>query len=84
MTHCNPFKMLAPHVTSEMTHKIQASISPLYFQIQAPTAATFTLNLPTFDGNILEWQLFWDSFDSAIHNTLTEVQKFNILNLDLV
>ncbi|XP_071176443.1 uncharacterized protein [Mytilus edulis] len=39
------------------------------------------LNLPTFDGNVLEWQSFWDSFDSAIHNnnTLTDVQKFNYL-----
>ena len=38
------------------------------------------LNLPTFDGNVLEWQSFWDSFDSAIHNnnTLTDVQKFNL------
>ncbi|XP_061168132.1 uncharacterized protein LOC133177057 [Saccostrea echinata] len=39
------------------------------------------LNLPIFEGNVLEWQSFWDSFDSAIHsnNTLTEVQKFNYL-----
>ncbi|XP_071177507.1 uncharacterized protein [Mytilus edulis] len=39
------------------------------------------LNLPTFDGNVLEWQSFWDSFDSAIHNnnTLTDVQRFNYL-----
>lgn len=34
-----------------------------------------------FEGNLLEWQSFWGSFDSAIHsyNTLTEVQKCNYL-----
>ena len=39
------------------------------------------LDLPKFEGNVLEWQSFWDSFDSAIHSnsTLSEVQKFNYL-----
>jgi hypothetical protein len=39
------------------------------------------LDLLTFEGNILDWQSFWDSFDSAIHsnNALAEVQKFNCL-----
>jgi hypothetical protein len=37
------------------------------------------LDLPVFEGNVLEWQLFWDLFESAIHsnNALTDVQKFN-------
>jgi hypothetical protein len=25
------------------------------------------LSLPTFDGNILQWQTFWDSFESTVH-----------------
>ena len=39
------------------------------------------IDLPKFDGSVLEWQSFWDSFDSAIHSnsTLSEVQKFNYL-----
>ncbi|XP_069108234.1 uncharacterized protein [Argopecten irradians] len=39
------------------------------------------LDLPTFSGDILEWQSFWDSFDTAIHSnqTLGDVQKFNYL-----
>ena len=26
------------------------------------------IEVPTFDGNILNWQIFWEQFDSAIHN----------------
>ena len=39
------------------------------------------LDLSKFDGSVLEWQSFWDSFDSAIHSnsTLSEVQIFNYL-----
>ena len=39
------------------------------------------LNLPTFNGNILDWNSFWDSFDTAVHSntSLSEVQKFNYL-----
>ncbi|XP_063404673.1 uncharacterized protein LOC134688131 [Mytilus trossulus] len=43
------------------------------------------LILPTFNGNILEWQSFWDSYESAVHYnpTLTDVQKFNYLKAQL-
>jgi len=39
------------------------------------------LTLPTFSGNPLMWQTFWDSFSAAVHsnNSLTGVQKFNYL-----
>ena len=39
------------------------------------------ISLPKFDGNIIKWQSFWDSFESAVHNneTLSNVQKFNYL-----
>ena len=39
------------------------------------------LQLPVFDGNIQQWQEFWDSFSSAIHEqqTLPAVSKFNYL-----
>ena len=34
------------------------------------------LNLPTFEGDILNWQSFWDSYESAIHtNPLSEMYK---------
>ena len=37
------------------------------------------LTLPTFSGNPLMWQTFWDSFSAAVHsnNLLTGVYKFN-------
>ena len=39
------------------------------------------LSLPTFCGDVLTGQAFWDSYESAIHlhKSLTEVQKFNYL-----
>ncbi|XP_063408992.1 uncharacterized protein LOC134692470 [Mytilus trossulus] len=43
------------------------------------------LSLPIFSGNILEWQTFWDSYESAVHLnlSLTNVQKFNYLKAQL-
>ena len=43
------------------------------------------LTLPTFGGNPLKWQTFWDSFDSAVHsnNLLTNVQRLNYLRAHL-
>ena len=43
------------------------------------------LHLPTFDGNPLQWQNFWDSFSAAVHSNpcLTGVQKFNYLHAQL-
>ncbi|XP_071127721.1 uncharacterized protein [Mytilus edulis] len=39
------------------------------------------LNLPIFTGDILDWQSFWDSYETAIHTnpTLSDAQKFNYL-----
>ncbi|XP_062587115.1 uncharacterized protein LOC134248736 [Saccostrea cucullata] len=43
------------------------------------------LNLPDFDGDILQWNTFWDSFESTIHRkqTLTPIQKFSYLKAQL-
>ena len=44
------------------------------------------LHLPTFSGNMLNWQSFWDSFDAAVHSNpvLDDVQKFNYLRTQLL
>ena len=44
------------------------------------------LHLPTFSGNPLNWQRFWDSFNAAVHSNtvLDNVQKFNYLRTQLL
>ena len=39
------------------------------------------LALPKFGGDFLKWTSFWDSYESAVHNSrdLTDVDKFNNL-----
>jgi hypothetical protein len=39
------------------------------------------LSLPTFNGDSLKWQTFWDSYKSAVHDnsSLGDIQKFNDL-----
>ena len=43
------------------------------------------LILPTFSGDPLTWQTFWDSFYAAVHanTTLSGIQKFNYLKAQL-
>ena len=43
------------------------------------------LQLPTFDGNILEWNTFHDAFCAAVHSddNLYEIQKFQYLRANL-
>ena len=43
------------------------------------------LVLPTFSGDPLKWQCFWDSFSAAVHNNpnLTGAQKLNHLRTQL-
>ena len=40
------------------------------------------LVIKKFNGNILEWQFFWDQFSSAIHQKdyISDIDKFNYLN----
>ena len=44
------------------------------------------LILPTFSGDPLQFQTFWDSFEVAVHNngSLTRVQKFHCLREQLL
>ena len=43
------------------------------------------LVLPTFSGEPLQWQMFWDSFEAAVDSNphLTGIQKFNYLRAQL-
>ena len=39
------------------------------------------MNVPTFDGNILNWSIFWNQFDLAIHSKaqIKDAEKFAYL-----
>ena len=43
------------------------------------------LDLPTFSGNALEWQPFWDGFNAAVNSnpSISDVQKLNYLRSQL-
>ena len=50
-----------------------------------PTIKLPKLELQKFNGNILNWQEFWDSFEASIHKNpnLQPVDKFNYLRAEL-
>ncbi|XP_065887247.1 uncharacterized protein [Dysidea avara] len=52
---------------------------------QFATSRLPKLSLPTFSGDPLTWQAFWDSFFAAIHSnpSLSGIQKFNYLKAQL-
>lgn len=52
---------------------------------QSATSHLLKLTLPTFSGDSLTWQTFWDSFYAAIHTntSLSGIQKFNYLKAQL-
>ena len=66
-----------PNETVSRTLNISANSAQFY---RLPKMA-----LPSFSGDILQWQPFWDSYESTIHaNTnLTDVQKFTYLKSQL-
>ena len=39
------------------------------------------ITLPHFNGNLMKWSTFWDSYESAVHKNkdLSDVDKFNYL-----
>ena len=50
-------------------------------QVGVGSARLPKLNLCSFDGDILQWLSFWDSFQAAVHSNtaLSDVQKFTYL-----
>jgi len=72
-------------------HSFTTPVMPMYPAIpshQSEMVATSRLpklTLPTFPGDSLTWQTFWDSFYGAIHgnSNLSGIQKFNYLKPQL-
>lgn len=71
-----------PEVPSLATRTIHENT---YSTQQFASSRLPKLTLPSFSGNPLEWQSFWDSFSVAIHlnPNLSGVQKFNYLKAQL-
>ena len=67
--------------TTVTTHTTTPIVSPqLYNSSRLPK-----LELPTFSGDPLNWQSFWDSFEAAVNSnpTLSPIHKFNYLKAQL-
>lgn len=88
-------QQLNPHATEFTLSNNLINPTPVSFTPANNSSSTFSnssmyhklpkLTLPTFGGNILEWQPFWDSFCAAVHENLSlnDVQKFNYLRSQL-
>ena len=49
-------------------HVSTVTKKPAHTDMQHTIAQLSKLSLPTFSGDPLEWQTFWDSFDAAVHS----------------
>lgn len=70
-----PVNLNPPPTTSTSVARTNPTISnSSYSMSRLPKLA-----LPTFDGNPLNWQTFWDSFRTAVHDNphLSNIQKLN-------
>ena len=69
----NAKKLLA--VNSEVNKSTATSNKSISSEIKLPK-----IDLPKFNGNVLEWQAFWDRFKVTIHDSdIADVQKFTYL-----
>ena len=85
--------MRSLHNTSSVDHfalqeplpSTSTSVGSYHGTQQFATSRLPKLTLPTFSGDPLTWQTFWDSFHAAIHanTSLSGIQKFNYLKAQL-
>ena len=70
-----PIESLSTLTAKEHTSETRNSSKP--FKVKLPE-----LVIKKFNGNILEWQSFWDQFSSAIHEKgyICDIDKFNYFN----
>ena len=67
-----------PSVSNCFQQSFQSSPTP--FSTQSITTKLPKLEIKTFSGNRLEWNQFWDTFRTTIHeSSLSEIEKFNYL-----
>ena len=70
-----PIEFFSTLSVKEHTNEARNSSKPV--KVKLPE-----LEIKKFNGNILEWQSFWDQFSSAIHqkDSISDIDKFNYLN----
>ena len=87
-----PLPSAVSDTTTTHTEPVHVSASDMHSPGTIATSHMFQnvsrlpkLSLPTFSGDPLLWQMFWDSFNAAVHlnPTLGGVQKFNYLRAQL-
>ena len=88
-TYLKP-SLTATYTSSSALRSTAPEFTPFTYQPQELSQSSSTssqnhrlpkLSLPHFNGEILDWQYFWDSYESTVHlnHTLTDVQKFSYL-----
>ena len=70
-----PIESISTLSVKEHTNETRNSSKPVKVKLPG-------LVIKKFNGNILEWQSFWDQFSSAIHqkDSISDIDKFNYLN----
>ena len=81
MTSSTTISTHSPVVTSTTEH----SRTPIVSTHPQNASRLPKLTLPTFSGDPLAWQTFWDSFEAAVDSNpaLSSLQKFNYLKAQL-
>ena len=78
-TTVNPSVRMQPggYNNTELIMKLVSSSLGENLRVNLPK-----LQLPLFDGNLQQWQEFWDIYKATIHErqTMPAVSKFNYLN----
>ena len=69
------------HVSATDTHTHDSTPSSIYHN----ASRLPKLTLSTFNGDPLQWETFWDSFDAAVNSStgLSNVQKFTYLRAEV-
>ena len=88
-------EMELKRTTADIELKMKAEVEQKRLELEKQFGAPIThhtpsiklpkLELQKFNGNILKWQEFWDSFEASIHRNpnLQPVDKFNYLRVQL-
>ena len=74
-----------PPPSSDVPPPVTHTAPPRVVAVSHETTRLPKLNIPTFAGDTLQWQSFWDCFEAAVHHnpSITGVQKLNYLRAQL-